>query len=111
MVINMNKAYLAIILLLSASNAALAQDNDFDKICKIYSTVLKHKMNAQAGSDYINKHIKLQVHNKVALRAQNDIFLVPQAKRYRYFRMVAENALKAKWHCAAMQTLLNHPPK
>ena len=88
-----------------------AQQNDFDKICKIYSTVLSQHLDAQAASQYINNNIKSTIHHKDALDAHSNIYLAPQQKRYSIFKEIAEHTLKGNWDCAAMKQLLNHPPK
>jgi len=106
----MYKIYLGFIFCFCISCVAQAQENGFDKICKIYSTVLTKNMDAQFGSKYINSNIKLYVHDKNAIQAHNEIFLVSQAQRYQLFKKIAEHTLKRHWNCSAMKTLLNHPP-
>lgn len=111
MVIQMNRIPLGIIFYFCLTCISHAHQNDFDKICKIYSTVLSQKMDAQTGSKFINDNIKLTVHNKDTLKAHSNIYLVPQQKRYTIFKEIAEHSLKVRWDCAAMKQLLNHPPK
>lgn len=111
MVINMYRLTLCFIIYIVTACIANAQENDFDKICSIYSTVLTKKMDAKSGSKYINDSIKSDIHDKDVIEAHNNIYVVSQEKRYPVFKEIAEHALNKDWNCAAMKQLLNHPPK
>ena len=107
----MTKIAIGFILYFFFTCFAHAQQNDFDKICKIYSTVLSKKMDARTGSKYISDNIKLTIRNKIAVEAHNNIYLVSQQKRYPLFKKIAEHTLKRHWECSSMMRLLNNPPR
>ena len=97
---------ITISLLVSCLDAAHADQEGFDAICKIYTEVLNSKMGAREGSQYIYNNIIKRVHDNDALNAHDLLHMVPPEKRYSIFKDSAENSLKRNWDCVAMKKLM-----
>lgn len=78
----------------------------FNEICKIYTEVLNSNMSRDQASKYVFDNIANRVGSKDALDLHDVIFQVDPAKRYKIFKESVEGAIKKKWDCAAMKTLM-----
>ena len=69
-------------LLVSCLDAAHADQEGFDAICKIYTEVLNSKMGVREGSQYIYNNIIKRVHDNDALNAHDIWFRLKNAIPY-----------------------------
>jgi len=103
----MNRVLILLVLLVQGlPNFAYADQTGFDEVCKIYTEVLNSNMSADESGRYIFDNVAQRVQSKEALDAHDVIFQLKPAERYSLFKEAAEHALKKKWECAAMNSLM-----
>ncbi len=108
---NMIKKITILFSLALFTNAACAQQSDFDRVCGYFKgmqkELAKSSMTNKDKAIYITKLVNKNL--KVTSPARETFELVMQATaevRYELYQTSAQEVTKAKWECAAMQKLL-----
>jgi len=102
----MKKIFLVTIFCFGVVNFSHANENDFDKLCHIYKTILAKNMNAHEGSQYLADEVHKIIHDKVVLQTQDAVFNLAPGERYHAVKQIAEHYLQTTWNCEPMKILL-----